>query len=160
MQCLDLTDFADCGHLAGAYGSQYVCALPAYDYANQGLLTDNTATNITLTNIRIHGLAQDGIHGATGGGWVVKWLEIPSNSNAGWNNDDGSGTTGVGNLSVTNYNISWNGCVEEYPIVDPLPYHYCTDQSSGGYGDGFGTSTVTSPPPRVAGQLRPGDSRL
>jgi hypothetical protein len=147
VQCLDLTDFADCGHLAGAYGSQYVCALPAYDYANQGLLTDNTATNITLTNIRIHGLAQDGIHGATGGGWVVNGLEILGNSNAGWNNDDGSGTTGVGTLSVTNYNISWNGCVEEYPIVDPLPYHYCTDQSSGGYGDGFGTSTVTSPPP-------------
>jgi hypothetical protein len=48
---------------------------------------------------------------------------------------------------VQNYNISWNGFSEEYPIVDPLPYHQGTDDSSGGYGDGFGTATVLAPAP-------------
>jgi hypothetical protein len=50
-------------------------------------------------------------------------------------------------MLVQNFNISWNGCAEEYPIVDPLPYGDCTDQSSGGYGDGFGTATVASAAP-------------
>ena len=55
--------------------------------------------------------------------------------------------TGTGSLLVQNYEILWNGCREEFPIVDALPYHNCRDQNSGGYGDGFGTATVPSPAP-------------
>jgi hypothetical protein len=40
----------------------------------------------------------------------------------------------------------WNGCQEEYPIVDALPYTQCSDQNSGGYGDGIGTATIQSSP--------------
>ena len=47
---------------------------------------------------------------------------------------------------MQNYEILWNGCGEEFPIVDKLPYRNCRDQSSGGYGDGFGTATVASNP--------------
>jgi hypothetical protein len=61
---------------------------------------------------------------------------------------------GSGNLLVQNFNISWNGCAEEYPLVDPLPYDHCTDDESAGhggswagYGDGFGTATVTGTVP-------------
>lgn len=43
---------------------------------------------------------------------------------------------------MQNFNISWNGCAEEYPIVDALPYFQCADDSSQGYGDGFGTATL------------------
>jgi hypothetical protein len=53
----------------------------------------------------------------------------------------------VGHLKVSHYSILWNGCVEEYPIKDQLPYKYCRDDDHGGYGDGFGTATLTSPAP-------------
>ena len=58
----------------------------------------------------------------------------------------GDGTTGTGVLDVKKFNISWNGCAEEYPLVHPVPYGDCTDDNSGGYGDGFGTATVASRP--------------
>ncbi len=31
--------------------------------------------------------------------------------------------------------------------MHPIPYGDCTDQDHGGYGDGFGTATIDSPPP-------------
>ena len=47
------------------------------------------------------------------------------------------------------YNISWNGCAEEYPIVHPIPYGDCTDQDHGGYGlmKNSAQRTIDSPPP-------------
>jgi hypothetical protein len=48
---------------------------------------------------------------------------------------------------VQNFNIAWNGCAEEYPLVDAVHYQDCRDDNSGGYGDGFGTATVASPAP-------------
>ena len=73
-------------------------------------------------------------------------IGLVGNAFSGWNADPGDGTTGTGNLLVQNFNISWNGCSEEYPIVDAVPYQDCTDDNSGGYGDGFGTTTVVSNP--------------
>ena len=85
--------------------------------------------------------------GPTGPNVTITRVNLLGNGASGWNADSSDGTTGIGALNVTGFNISWNGCAEEYPIVDPLPYNGCTDQSHGGYGDGFGTSTVGSPPP-------------
>jgi len=101
----------------------------------------------TLTDIRIHGLAANGISGPTGDGVALDYVDILGNASSGWNADDGDGTTGKGSLVVRHYNISWNGCAEEYPAVHPLPYGDCTDQDHGGYGDGFGTTTKDSDPP-------------
>ncbi len=144
--CLDITDFSNCGRSSDTIPCVINGNVVA-DYANNGIELSNQSTHITLTDIRLHGLAGAGILGAPGDGFVATDLYILGNANAGWNADDGSGTTGVGSMLVQNFNISWNGCVEEYPIVDPLPYFSCTDQSSGGYGDGFGTATVDSPAP-------------
>ena len=141
--CLDITDFANCGNDNDAVA----CQRGVSDHANHGIQLNNTSTHVTLDNIRVHGLASDGILGAPGTGFVANDLEILGNADAGWNADDGTGQTGVGTMNVTNFNISWNGCVEEYPIVDSLPYFSCTDDVSGGYGDGFGTAGATSPPP-------------
>jgi hypothetical protein len=146
LACLDITDFSNCGKDADAVPCESSGHVSS-DYANDGVAIDNTSTHDTLTDLRIHGLAADGMIGATGIGFVAKDLDILGNADAGWNADDGSGTTGVGTLLVQNFNISWNGCVEEYPIVDSLPYFSCTDQDHGGYGDGFGTATKDSAPP-------------
>ncbi len=144
--CLDITDFSNCGKDTDTVSCESNGTI-TQDFANIGIELNNTSTNITLNDIRIHGMAADGMLGAPGDGFVATDLYILGNADAGWNTDDSSGTTGVGSLLVQNFNISWNGCVEEYPIVDPLPYFSCTDQSSGGYGDGFGTATVASPAP-------------
>lgn len=146
LACLDITDFSNCGKDADAVGCESGGNVTS-DFASNGIKITNTSTYDTLEDIRIHGLASDGIIGAPGTGFVADDLAILGNADAGWNADDGSGTTGVGTLSVNDYDISWNGCVEEYPIVDPLPYFSCTDQDHGGYGDGFGTTTKDSDPP-------------
>jgi hypothetical protein len=132
LACLDITDFSD-------------GTLP--DYARNGIKLSNTSTNDTLTDIRTHGLTSAGIFGPTGTGFIMTDVAIVGNGNAGWNADLGDGTTGVGTLLVQNYEISWNGCNEEYPIVDAVPYISCRDQSTGGYGDGFGTASVDSAAP-------------
>lgn len=144
--CLDITDFSDCGKDTDVVACESGGNVSS-DFAADGIKLTNTSTHDTVTDVRIHGLASDGIIGAPGTGFVAHDLDILGNADSGWNADDGSGATGSGTLSVTDFNISWNGCVEEYPIVDPLPYFSCTDQDHGGYGDGFGTATKDSPPP-------------
>jgi len=141
--CLDLTDFSNCGRDMDTVG----CVDGQQDFARYGIMLSNTSTHITLTDVRIHGMASDGMYGPTGDGFMANDLAIIGNADAGWNTDAGDGQTGVGSFFVQNFNISWNGCVEEYPIVDPLPYFSCRDDVNGGYGDGFGTASVASPAP-------------
>ncbi|RSL17544.1 hypothetical protein EDE15_3079 [Edaphobacter aggregans] len=140
--CLDITDFSACGKAAQKVGCD-----STQDYAQVGIQLHNTSTHDTLTDIHIHGLAGSGIVGATGNGVVMDYVDVLGNASSGWNADEGDGTTGVGSLNVSHYDISWNGCAEEYPIVHPLPFGDCTDQDHGGYGDGFGTATKDSDPP-------------
>ena len=77
----------------------------------------------------------------------MRYITLEGNASSGWNADAGDGKTGTGTLLVQNFQISWNGCAEEYPIVHALPFADCTDDNGGGYGDGFGTATVPSAPP-------------
>jgi hypothetical protein len=140
--CLDITDFSACGRATQTVGCD-----GTQDFAQNGVQWSNTSTNDTLTDVHIHGMASSGMTGPTGDGVVMSYVDAVGNASSGWNADDGDGTTGVGSLLVQNFNISWNGCAEEYPIVDAVPYGDCTDDSSGGYGDGFGTATVPSAAP-------------
>lgn len=138
--CLDITDFSNCSTPAGTCtGTQ--------DFASNGIWLYADDSNITLNDIRVHGLGYSGIGGPPGPGFVANDLAIVGNAGAGWNADPGDGTTGFGSLNVTGFDVSWNGCAEEYPITDSLPYAYCRDDNTGGYGDGFGTTTVASPSP-------------
>jgi hypothetical protein len=84
--------------------------------------------------------------GPTGDGVSLLRVSMKGNAAAGWNMDAGGGLTGTGTLTLSYVDIEWNGCAEEYPIVDSVPYQDCTDQNSGGYGDGIGTATATSNP--------------
>jgi hypothetical protein len=131
--CLDITDFSD--------------GVTSADYARSGIKLTNKSTNDTLTDIRVHGLQYNGLYGPTGTGFVMTDIAIVGNGSSGWNADLGDGTTGVGSLLVQNYDISWNGCHEEYPIVHTLPYTSCRDAGTGGYGDAVGTASVDSPSP-------------
>ncbi len=142
--CFDITDFSNCGEAAQANSCHK--DFPVGDYASNGILTNNKTTNTTITDVNIHGVASAGLLGATGDGVVVTRVSVSGNASSGWNMDDGSGATGSGHLTLSYFTAQWNGCAEEYPIVDALPYADCTDDNSGGYGDGVGTATATSNP--------------
>ncbi len=134
-QCVDISDKSDC-----------ISSCEKEDFGVEGIGLSNAADHLTLTDVRIHGMKTFGMLGPSGDGSVFSYLSLVGNGGGGWNADAGDGTTGTGSLLVQHYEIKWNGCAEEYPIKDPLPYINCTDQSSGGYGDGFGTAAVPSKP--------------
>jgi len=131
--CLDITDFA-----VGTTGG---------DYALAGAVISLPAHDVTFTDVRFHGLAQNGILGTAGGALTMTDIAWAGNFDSGWESDQGQGVTGFGVTTVTHFLIEGNGCNEEYPVVDVFPYTGCTDSSHGGYGDGFGTASINSPPP-------------
>lgn len=143
--CLDITDFSSCGRSAQANGcNTNVGSLS--DFATNGIRWSNTSTHDTLTDVKIHGMGSAGMLGPVGDGTVFTDWEVSGNATSGWNADAGDGTTGTGSLLVQQYVIAWNGCAEEYPLMHAVPYGDCTDDNSGGYGDGFGTTTAPSHP--------------
>lgn len=141
--CFDITDHAACGR--SGLTNQCKTDYPLDNFANVGISSNNTSTNISLTDLAIHGFAAEGMSGPTGDGFHLTRVSIIGNDSAGWNLDAGDGTTGTGTLTMSYMTIAWSGCSEEYPIVDAVPYFACSDDLSGGYGDGWGTTTVTSP---------------
>ncbi len=145
LECIDITDFSSCGRAAQVHGCN---TNPGTldDYASSGILWGNTSTHDTLQDVSVHGIAGSGMLGPTGDGTVFEYLSVLGNAAAGWNADSGNGTTGTGSLLVRHFNFSWNGCAEQYPMVDALPYADCTDDNVGGYGDGFGSATIPSKP--------------
>jgi Chitobiase/beta-hexosaminidase C-terminal domain len=140
--CFDVTDFSSCG-LSGQL-NQCSKNYPLSDYASNGIEFTNTTHDTTVTDVSIHGMALNGILGATGNNVTLLRVALAGNAGAGWNMDDGSGSTGSGNLTLSYFEVTWSGCAEEYPIVDALPYTDCTDDTSGGYGDGLGTPGMSN----------------
>lgn len=143
--CLDITDFSGCGSASQPHRCDSSLGSLS-DSAGTGVSWTNKSTHDTLTDVHIHGLAGSGMSGPTGDGVVLRYVDLIGNAGAGWNADLNNGTTGTGDLRVEHFNFSWNGCAEEYPLVHPLPYNECTDDNSGGYGDGFGTASTASSP--------------
>lgn len=132
---LDITDFSSCSVAQGNCSS-------SNDSARNGIEINNTTTNLTLNNVMIHGFGNQGIIGPTGNGANFTNIVIRGNAMAGWNADAGNYFTGLGTALIQNFDISWNGCAEEYPIIDALPYSNCYDDNDSGYGDGFGQATT------------------
>lgn len=143
--CFDISDHSSCGKA----GQTKKCntGYPLDDYADNAIVFSNTTTNVTITDVRAHGLTNTGFIGPTGDQVTVARVALVGNASSGWNMDAGNSTTGTGLITLDHFQVLWNGCAEEYPIVDPLPYQDCTDQNSSGYGDGLGTATLASVPP-------------
>ena len=142
IECVELTDYSQCIKYGNAVPPTTTCHTdyPLDDYAGNGIITDASTSNILLQDMYIHGLASRGIIGAIGGTINVNRVDIARNDGAGWDFDDGNGDPSVNGLVNANYlTIEWNGCGEEYPIVDGNPVTSCGDQDNGGYGDGIGT---------------------
>jgi hypothetical protein len=113
---------------------------PVDDYANWGIITTNTTSNITLQDLYIHGLTTVGITGPIGGSFTMTRVAIDFNAFAGWNFDDGHNTPDAPGSSITASYVTMegNGCLEEYPIVHKeFPALSCWDTNDGGFGDSW-----------------------
>ena len=141
--CLEVTQVAAC-----AYSGAFTNKCPGNgNYGRYGIVESALTSNVTYTDLFIHGLALEGIRGATGGGVVANRVHIRGVPFAGFDMDDIphslSNISVAGGLTMNNSITEFVGCVEEKPIVHNYPYIECRDQQTGGYGDGFGTGSTT-----------------
>lgn len=145
LACVDISDHSTCGKAGQT--SKCATGYPLADYADNGIVFSRDTTHVSLSDVRIHGMTNAGMIGPTGDGVTVTRVALIGNASSGWNMDAGNGTAGTGSLMIDHLDVEWNGCAEQYPIVDALPYSDCTDQNSSGYGDGIGTASAHSEPP-------------
>jgi hypothetical protein len=141
VQCIEITRHSNCVvHGSPVYPSGCSYAGPIDDYDSEGVTTDQSTHDLLLQDMWIHGHTDRGIIGPIGGVVTANRVDIAYNGMAGWDFDDGSSTPSVNaTLNFLYSTIEWNGCNQEYPLVDKYPAVSCYSQSSGGYGDGIGT---------------------
>jgi hypothetical protein len=97
------------------------------------------SSNVTLTDIVIRGMAKFGLLAGHINGWTFNSDKIIGNGFGGWSLDTGtSPSSGVN--TITNVEIGFNGCTENYPATT---IYACWGQETGGYGDGIGTSSAS-----------------
>jgi hypothetical protein len=146
VQCLEITSHNGVCTRSGMPAYPRGCnTMPPDDYGTSGILMSNATSHITLQDVYIHGFNSAGIFGPIGGPIQMTRMFVGFNAIAGWNFDDGSGTADAPGSSITaSYvTMNWNGCYEEYPIVDSIPARVCYDSQSGGFGDSWSGQQTT-----------------
>lgn len=146
-QYVDVIGFEITGHTGnctvhGSPPSSINCPTspPVGDFANIGILTNNTTANVTLQDVYVHGITSDGMFGPIGGDFTMTRVFVGFNGFVGWSLDDGADTpNAAGSRILASYvTMMGNGCYEEYPIVHTaFPARACYDTNSSGFGDGW-----------------------
>jgi hypothetical protein len=141
--CFEITDVAACGG-NGAFTNHCDGSLSS---GNNGVIESALTASVNYTDMFIHGLASEGIHGATGVGVVADHIHLRGSGFGGIDMDDNPWQVGnisvAGGLTLTNSITEFSGCVQEYPVIHNYPYIECKGQSGGAYGDGFGTASTS-----------------
>lgn len=144
MECLEITDHGSCVIISGA-SNQCHNSTPYDDYALNGILLCHNSSFVSYTHdlllqdLNIHGLVDTGLAGCFGANITLNRVRVAFNTFAGWDMDNSSDLQNATNASLDNEYVTmeWNGCSEEYPIVDSVPARACYDQNSGGFGDAW-----------------------
>lgn len=136
IRCLGVSDRSHC--MTG--GPTNICVAGTDSYGKSGISVSSSTTNLSLTDVDIHGMAANGLVGMPGDGLTLTRVRAAGNHTAGFNMDPGGSYVQGGGMLGSHLLLEWNGCSEEYPVVDTLPYYYCTDQNNAGYGDAIGTA--------------------
>lgn len=146
---LELTDHGVCGegHATLSCGET--------DYQEQSVsdgITGINWTNISLSNLDIHGLRSAAIRLGKGANLSMVGVSMYGNAFAGWDadvcqsggfvcnstcNNQGYGMTGE--ISLVDVSVTYNGCIENYPAIGTIAPKGCYSQDQSGYGDGIGT---------------------
>ncbi len=140
--CFEVTDAAAC-----TTSGNFTNHCTATDHFGQFGIVEDSLASANLTDLAIHGLAAEAIHGPSGPDVVADHLRISGMpfggidmDNAAWH---ATNISSAGGFTLTNSITEFSGCVEEYPIVHNYPYIECRDQNTGGYGDGLGTANTS-----------------
>jgi hypothetical protein len=141
ISCLEITDHSAC--IESHFDKNVACnrSTPPYgNWASHGIYASNSS-NVKLTDLDIHGMANRGILNGKLSNWSLTRVHIVANGWSGWDGDLGCGTAGCssdsGNMTFQSVEIAWNGCTEQYPTRN---IYACWAQTDNGYGDGFGTA--------------------
>ena len=141
--CFEVTDKTACAG-SGAFTNN--CNKAGGNAGAYGILESALTASVNYTDLFIHGLGNEGIHGATGVGVVAERIHIRAMPDAGIDMDDDPWQAGnisvAGGFTMKDSITEFSGCVEEYPVVHNYPYIECRDQNTGGYADGFGTASA------------------
>jgi hypothetical protein len=140
--CLEITDRSDCIEFHcpnGGCAEARTCQRdrpPFGQWASNGIAAKG-ASNLTLRDIDVHGLAGRGFIGGGLRDVTMERVKLVANGWGGWEGDTGAGSSNAGAIVLRNVEIAWNGCAERYPTRDVFG---CWAQEAGGYGDGIGTA--------------------
>ncbi len=145
LQDLEITDHAACGEGHATLSCGGTGNHPSTLDARDGIEMTNSS-DITLTNLNIHGLYRDGLHGGSVGNHIYDNVTVAYNGSAGvnydsCNNDCTCGVTSGKTMQFKNgTNIHNNGCIENYTGTGAgtIATGGCFEQNGGGYGDGIG----------------------
>jgi hypothetical protein len=138
LACFEITDHSSCVEFHAAKEETDRCQRDKQPYgpwAAVGLVAADSS-NVSLSDLNIHGLAHDGVRAGRLRDWTVERVKIVANGWSGWNGDIGDKTSDSGHMIFRDVEIAWNGCGEKYPSKQPFG---CWGQEEGGYGDGLGT---------------------
>ncbi len=117
IKCVEITDHLSCGFRVGAsqcsesYGSDIGTYGRNGIYAYQG-------TDITLENVAIHGMANEGLLAGGINGLTFDHFTMDGNHLNNWDGDigeAGSESSFSGTMNVSNFRFSYAGCREAYP---------------------------------------------
>jgi hypothetical protein len=141
VQCIELTTHNGQCTTGGspAYPRGCNTSQPLDDFANNGFITNNATSNVTLQDVYVHGFNASGLYGPIGGPITMTRVFVGFNGFAGWNFADQTDTPdAVGSQILASYvTMIGNGCYEEYPVTHGFPAQACYDDISGGFGDAW-----------------------
>lgn len=142
LSCLEITDHSAC---LNSIGGNQCSKTYTGDVGNWGYwgVYAKSVSNLTMTDVDIHGMADRGMIGAITGMTLTR-VNFDGNGWAGWDWDDTAygGTGHPGGTITAHYpKTRFNGCSETYPrstSFSTSDYSGCVDQNASGYGDGWG----------------------
>ena len=144
LACLEITDRDACIEFhchGGGCSEANACQRnepPFGAWASIGI-SARDSDNVELRDLRIHGLANAGIHAGRIRDWRLVDVAIVANGWVGWDGDVGQDSSNAGTLLFDHVEIAWNGCGETYPDGT---IQGCWAQGAGGFGDGLGTAST------------------
>jgi hypothetical protein len=141
VQCIELTTHNGVCTLGGspAYPRSCNSSDQLDDYSQNGFITNNKTSNVTLQDVYIHGFNASGLYGPIGGPITMTRVFAGFNGFAGWNFADQVDTPNAAGSQVLAQYVTMigNGCYEEYPVKHAFPAQACYDSNSGGFGDAW-----------------------
>ncbi|QSX77684.1 choice-of-anchor Q domain-containing protein [Agrilutibacter solisilvae] len=129
---LEITDNSDCVYNHSNSAAACTSSMP---WARVGVYAA-ASSNVYLHDLNIHGMGKNAFNAGGLNNWTLERVKMNKNGSAGWDGNVSSGGSNSGAMVMRDIEIAWNGCGEKVATGEPWA---CWAQTTGGYGDGFGT---------------------